>query len=797
MKISLNWVRQFVKIGLMPLELAERLTMAGLEVEGIEEIRPAFKNVVVGRITALVPMGEGHTLCQVDLGRSVLPILSGAKNVVVGDRVAVVLPGGYLPDGRRIDELHIRGERSAGMICSEKELGLGEDGTGALILDEDAVPGVDLADALKLHDHVLEIAVTPNRGDCLSHVGIAREVAALTGAMVRLKAMRPREGNTPIRDLTSVTVEAPDLCPHYSTRVIQGVTVAPSPFWLRRRLSLCGLRPINNVVDATNHVLLERGQPLHAFDHTRLDGGRIVVRRARPGERIVTLDGVDRALQSEMLVIADAVRPVAVAGVMGGAATEVTAETRDILLESALFLPVSVRRTAKALGLNTESSYRFERGVDPEGVVRALDEVARLIGDLAGGRVAQGVITRQVKRPKAAPVLVRVERVEQVLGAPVRQPEIARRLRRIQCGVKQRSRQILAVLAPSHRLDLTREIDVIEELARLKGIDQIPTTLPKGQVQPAAMTPFCGIERQIRRLLTAWGCQETVNFSFTREDLFDKLRLPTGDFRREVVRIRNPLGGEAVLRTFLLPSLLENLALNESRGNRDVRLFEIARIFRPQPRTAEPAEGRAVGLIAAGDRFAPWWGTKGGMVDFHDLKGVLEALEKSIGLSVTLRVETGIPYLHPGRQAEIGLGQQVLGWIGELHPEVARGFDLKTGAVAMEMDLDVLDRHRKPAAKYSPLPRYPAVFRDLALIVREEVTAAEVEAAIRRTGGALIEVVTLFDLYRGDPVPEGKKSLAYSMQYRAEDRTLTDEEVSTIHARIVQELEKNLGGVLR
>ncbi len=797
MKVSFNWLQEFVKIPLTPNELADRLTMAGLEVEGIEEFRPAFKRVVVGRITAMSPVAQGSTLCEVDVGDSVVPILSGAPNLAVGVCVPVVLPGGSLPDGRRIEEVHIRGKRSVGMICSEKELDLGEDGTGAVILTDQAIPGTDLTDAMKLHDHVLEVAVTPNRGDCLSHVGIAREVAALTGAPVRRKAVKPHKGKAAIRELTSVTVEAPDLCPHYCARVIQGVTVGPSPFWLRRRLALCGLRPINNVVDATNYVLMEVGHPLHAFDHAKLEGGRIVVRQARAGERMVTLDGVERAFQPGMLVIADAVKPVAIAGVMGGAATEVTGDTRDILLESALFQPETVRRTAKALGLNTESSYRFERGVDPEGVVQALDRVAWLIEELAGGRTAEGLISRQVKRPRAAPVVLRVERVRQILGTPIRQAEIGRLLARIQCGVRQRGTKTLSVSAPSHRLDLTREIDLVEEVARLKGIDRIPTTLPTGQVQPAGVTPFCGVEWQIRRFLTAWGFQETVNFSFTREDLFDTLQLPAEDFRRDVVRLRNPLGGEAALRTFLLPSLLENLALNESRGNRDVRLFEIARIFRPHPGRVEPTEGRVACILAAGDRFPSWWETTGGRVDFYDLKGVLEALERVIGLSPTLRGGTVIPYLHPGRQAEIGLGHQVLGWIGEIHPEVARRFDLHAGAVAMEIDLDLLDRHRKPAVRYTPVPRYPAVFRDIAVIVEEGVPAADVEAAIRRTGGQLVATVGLFDVYRGEPVSEGKKSLAFSIQYRSADRTLTDEEVATIHEKIVQAVEKDLGGVLR
>ncbi|MFQ5656285.1 MAG: phenylalanine--tRNA ligase subunit beta [Candidatus Methylomirabilales bacterium] len=797
MKVSFNWLREFVEVALSPAELAERLTMAGLEVEGIEEVRPKLHKVIVGRVADVDSRGGGLRLCQVDVGASVLPILSGAPNIAVGALVAVALPGAQLPGGRTVHEATVRGERSVGMLCSEKELGLGEESGGILILDGTATPGVLLSQALSLEDDILEIAITPDRGDCLSHLGVAREVAALTGAPLRFKAATPRDGGRRIQDLTAVSVKATDLCPRYAARMIQGITIGPSPFWLRRRLALLGLRPINNVVDATNYVLLEMGQPLHAFDHARLERGRIVVRKAKKGERIVTLDGVERLLDPAMLVIADAVRPVALAGVMGGAATEVTGNTQDLLLESALFQPASVRRTAKTLGLATESSYRFERGVDPEGIVRALDKVAALIVQVAGGRVARGVLDLRVKRPRPKPISLRIGRVDQILGTPIPQAEVQRTLRRLRCQETRRRANVLAVTPPSHRLDLTREIDLIEEVARLRGIDRVPSSLPVGEVRPAGVPPFFGIERQIRRLLSAWGFQEAVNFSFTREELFDKLRLPGADSRRRVVRIRNPLGGEAVLRSFILPSLLENVVYNESRGARAVKLFEIARTFRPQSGVALPVEGRVAGVVAAGDWLPAWWGTQRGGVDFYDLKGVLEALGRVVGVSIDLRTGTEIPYLHPGRQAEIVLGGELLGWIGEIHPEVVRIFDLSLSVVALEIDLDLVDRQRRAASTFIPLPKYPAVLRDLAVVVPESVPAAELEAVIRRSGGGLVETVRLFDVYRGEPVPEGKKSLAFSVQYRAPDRTLTDAEVAMIQGNIVQTLERDLEAVLR
>jgi len=800
-KVSFNWLQEFVEIGLSPVELAERLTMAGLEVEGLEEVRPPFvsEKVVVGRIADIHPHPEtsGLSLCQIDLGGPVVPVVCGASNISVGDLVAVALPGAQLSEGRPVQEATIHGQRSVGMLSSEKELGLGEDGTGVLILDKEMTPGVDLTQALRLRDHILEIAVTPNRGDCLSHWGIAREVAAVTGGTLCLDATKPREDGPPIQALASVAVEDTALCPRYAARVVQGTTIGPAPFWMRRRLTLLGLRPINNVVDATNYVLLEMGQPLHAFDHARLEEGRIVVRRAKAGERIITLDGVERRLAPEMLVIADAVRTVAVAGVMGGAATEVTGTTQDLLLESALFQPVNVRRTAKTLGLSTESSYRFERGVDWEGIVRALDRVAGLIVQVAGGRVARGRFDLRVKQRKPAPVSLRVDRIGQVLGTSLPQAEVAKVLRRIQCHVTPRGTKTVAVSPPSYRLDLGREIDLVEEVARLRGFDQIPATLPVGQVRSARVTPFLGIEARVRRLLTAWGFQEVVNFSFTEEAVFDTLRLPETDPRRRVVRIRNPLGGEAVLRSLLLPSLVQNLATNESRGIRGSKLFEIARVFRDQPGAVLPVEGRAAGMVVAGDRLPVWWGTRWGEVDIFDLKGVLEALGQCLRLSVDLKAEKRIPYLHPGRQAEIRLEEHVLGWIGELHPEVLRGFGSSMRAVAMEIDLDLAERHRGPTPMFRILPRYPAVLRDMAVVVPESVPAGEVEAAIRRTGGVLVEAVRLFDVYQGEPVPRGKKSLAYSIQFRSPDRTLTDGEVATVHGEILHALEKELGATLR
>ncbi len=800
MRISYAWLKEFLGGLPPPADLAARLTMAGLEVEAVEAVGSEFSQVVVGRIEAIAPhpASDRLTCCRVSVGGEPLPIVCGATNVREGDWVPVALPGATVAGGRRIEATAITGQVSQGMLCSERELGLGPDGDGILILPGPLPLGRPLQEALPLADHLLEIAVTPNRGDCLSHLGVAREVAALTGSRLTVPRRVPREAGEAGSRLAGVQIADPDLCPRYVARVVWGVRVGPSPFWLRRRLETCGIRPINNVVDATNYVMLEVGQPLHAFDLTLLKERRVVVRRARSGEHLTTLDGVTRPLTPGMLVIADAADPVAVAGVMGGAATEVRPDSTDLLLESAIFDPLSVRRTAKALGLTTEASYRFERGVDPGGPAAALDRVARLIQETAGGTVAPGLLDARPVPFAPRRLTLRLPRAAAILGTPVEAATARTILRGLGFTVRRGGGTSLTLVVPSWRPDVTREIDCIEEVARVQGFEKIPASLPASRAVTPTRLQTQRLEALVRRLLVAAGYQEVVNFPFTRENVFDTFALPPGHPLRDAVRIRNPLGGgETLLRTFLLPALLQDLLTNERRGIRSAWLFEVAHAYRPMPGERLPREERRLAAVAMGTRGQIHWSGEAGAADFFDAKGTLEALGRALGIALGFAGEAEAPYLHPGRQAVVLAGGEAVGLVGEVHPEARARLGLAGPPVAFEVDLDRLLRHAAPLAHYRALPRFPAVIRDVAVLVPVDLPAARVREIIEAAGGALVETVMLFDLYEGETIPAGHRSLAFSVAYRAADRTLTDAEVNAAHGQVLARLQTELGASIR
>jgi len=800
MKVSVRWLSDFVKMDLPPEELADGLTMAGLEVEGLARVGHDFEGIVVGRIVSLLPHPQADklSLCQVDVKSEVLPIVCGASNIRVSHHVPVALPGSLLPNGSRVEKAEIRGEVSAGMMCSEFELGLGEEASGIMILPKDCPPGEPISPALGLEDQILDISITPNRGDCLSILGVAREISAILGCPLYPKQKRVQEGRTPIEQLTSVVIEDEDLCARYAARLIQGIAIAPSPLWMRWRLKTVGIRPISNVVDVTNYVMMELGQPLHAFDFDRLKGRRIIVRRARNGETIVTLDGVRRALSQEMLVIADAEEAIAVAGVMGGSTSEVGPDTGTVLLESAWFNPISIRRTSKALGLQSEASYRFERRVDLEGTVLAIDRAAQLILETAGGEAAAGVFDVYPRPYLAAVLSLRPKRANRVLGIDLRKEQMVKIMKRLQFPVLSEARGEIQVAVPSFRGDVCREVDLIEEIARVYGFDRIPRSFPQGEIRPGEVSAAFSIERLIRRLLSASGFFEVINFSFTRPDVFDKLCLKANDPLRRTVRLRNPLSEEAcLLRTVLLPSLLENLRGNENRNIRNVKIFEIAKTFHPSDSQALPKERREMVAIAVGSRFDLHWDGQKGEVDFFFLKGIVEALGRVLGLSMELG-PTDSPFLHPGKAAGIQAEGHALGWIGQIHPEVAEGFGLAAAPFGFGLvDLDLISFLSQPKRQYATLPRFPAVVRDVALLVPRKLPYTKPNELIRRAGGDLVDEVRLFDVYQGGKIPPGYKSLAFSIHYRAKDRTLTDEEVNQIHSALLEVLKKDLGAEIR
>ncbi|MBI4508654.1 MAG: phenylalanine--tRNA ligase subunit beta [Deltaproteobacteria bacterium] len=802
MRVSLGWLRELCPTDLSAAELGHRLTMAGLEVEAIVPLGEQFAGVVVAEVRGVRPHPRSPRLTIVTAwdGSGLHEVVCGAPNVPgAGGKILWARPGSRLPDGREIGQKEIQGQGSAGMICSEAELGIGEEAGGIVVLaDEDAKsPAGTLAqDALGLRDTALEINVTPNRGDCLSHLGIAREVAALAGTPLRrpVVSLDPFISGGDVARLVHVSVEASQLCTRYSARYIHGLRIGPSPRWMRRRLEAVGMRSISNLVDVTNYVMLEVGQPLHAFDYDRLADGTIIVRRASEGEAITTLDGAERQLRSGDLLICDPRGPVALAGVMGGAGSEVQAGTSRVLLESACFDPISVRKTARRLGLHSESSHRFERGVDPNGVDFASMRASRLLCELAGGSVARGVVDVYPKPVVPVSVELRPGRASRLLGFECTPQEVARVLQAIELTVDEAPGSgRLRVTCPTFRRDLEREVDLIEEIVRLVGYERIPTTLPGTREAPRATGDIL-VER-VQDALWGAGWTETISFGFTSPTRIADLRLPKGHPASSPLMLRNPLREEqSVMRTSLVPGLLAALARNLAVGVEDVRLFEVGNVFYPSGE-ALPREPRSLAGVVCGYRSG--WLKPGQRVDFFDIKGVLERLSATLRVPVEfspLRSEDG--FLHPGVAASVLCNGSMLGVVGEVHPETRERFGIEPACFAFEVDLELVPPLQKP--QFAPLPRFPSIVRDVSFLVGEVVSAQRVRQVILESRSPLLESFRVLEDYR-EPgkVPAGKKGMLWSMTYRASDRTLTDSEVDEVHEGMVSRLLSALGAERR
>ena len=808
MKVSYRWLQEFVRTDAAPADIGDRLTNAGIPVEQVTPVVEGLSGVVVGQIEAIErELGAGasghvNRLCRVVVPGGTRSVVCGAPNAAPGLRTAFAPPGATL-GGRAVKAAKIRGVVSEGILCSEKDLGISEDHSGLLALPADAPVGADLAGYLGLDDWILDVEIMPNRPDVLSVVGVAREISALTGAPFAVPRPAVTESAGAAASLASVEILDPDLCPRYAARLIGGLTIAPSPPWLAQRLRAVGVRPINNVVDVTNYVMWELGQPLHAFDHATLPGGRIVVRRARPGEKLTTLDGRERVLSPDMLMICDAVAPVAVGGVMGGAATEVTAATRTVLLESANFHPGSIRRTSRALGLHSEAAYRFERGVDVEGAVAALDRAAQLMAELGGGQVARGVVDAYpAPRPRVR-VPLRLERIERLIGARPERAESVRILRALGCGVDDAA-PALQVDVPSFRRDLLQEDDLVEEVVRIWGFDRIPVTLaPGGTIQPVRRPASLRIARIVGRALNGAGLSECLTWTFQDPD---RLALMGWRDPAQLLALDNAMSRErSVLRPSLVPGLLEVLALNAHRQAPDVQVFEIGTVF--SPRRDDDGDRPAheelwLAVAVTGLRAGRAWHSARDRVDVYDAKGLAELALAAVGASVEIAPagESGSPapgYLEPGTAARLAAGGTVVGWFGEVAASVRAAYDLSGPAFVAELSLTALLRLPPLSPRFQPLPRFPAVQRDLAVVVGAAITAAEIEAAIRATAPPWLTRVALFDVYEGSQVGAGRRSLAWSLTFQAPDRTLTDAEVNDVHARIVAEVTKRFDAEVR
>jgi phenylalanyl-tRNA synthetase beta chain len=798
MRVPLSWLSEYVDITLPVEELARRLTDAGLEVADVVRTGD-WQNVFVGQVVELRPHPNADrlVLATVDLGGERQTVVCGAPNVAVGQKVAFAKEGAVLIDPRShqpapLRRAVIRGVESAGMICSELELGLSEDHSGIMVLPDDAPLGIPLSSYLG--ETVLELEIRPNRPDALSVLGIAREVAALSGAQVREPPLDYEAHGPPVRRLASVQVEAPDLCPRYVAAVVTGVRIGPSPSWMQRRLEAAGLRPINNVVDITNYVMLEMGQPLHAFDLHKLEGSSIVVRRAREGETLTLLDGSEARLRPDMLVIADARRPVAVAGVMGGANSEVDEGTTAVLLESATFFGPSVRRTAQALKLRTEASLRFEKGLSPLLPIYAARRAVRLMVELCGGKAARGIIDIFPQRRRPSPVHLTAQRLRTVLGMDVPREEVERALSALGFRVGWRRPATYVVTPPYWRTDVRIADDVAEEVARVVGYDRIPSVLRAPSLPPAEREPLRELRERLRDALAQAGMQEVITYPLSDRETLARALSPEEMESHPPLRLANPMSRELeFLRTTLRAGLLRALARNQRSRPGLVALFEVGRVFLPRPDDL-PREVEMAAGVVAGPRPDRWGLPRGEPADFFDAKGMLETALASLGIEAQFVPAEHAVFL-PGSTAAVVVGRQQVGLLGQVHPEVARAFEVEGDAYLFELDLERLLPHVPGGRLYRPISRFPPVREDLAVVVDAEVPAGAVRSVIESS--PLVVRAELFDVYTGPPVPEGKKSLAFAVTYQALDRTPSDEEVARERRRIVAQLERELGASLR
>jgi phenylalanyl-tRNA synthetase beta chain len=799
MRVPLSWLADHVDVDVPAATLAEKLTFAGVEIETIHRVGDDLAGILTARVLEVTqhPDADRLVLVRIDAGGEERLVVCGARNFAPGDVVPWAAPGAKLPGGVEIGRRKVRGALSDGMLASARELGVFDDHSGILVLPPDTPVGVDVVEAVELRDTVLEVKTAPNRGDILSMRGIAREVALLLGNELKPLDLTVPEAGPPAADLASVAVEDAEGCPLYAARVIQGLDAArPSPLWMARRLYLYGQRPLGAVVDVTNYLLLDQGQPLHAFDLDLVPGRRIVVRRAAEGETLRTLDGRDRALTPQDTVITSGAQVLALAGIMGGEDTEVRAGTTEVLLESAHFPPASVRRTMRRLGMNTEGGQRWARGVDPAGAEPVCDQAARLMATLAGGTVAAGRLRAGPGVGEREAIRLDWGRSAERLGAPADPEFAAAQLRRYGCRTEVVAPRTVLAVPPSWRFDLELWADLEEEVARGWGYDQVPATLPAAT--GGRLTATQRLRRQARTALAGMGVTEVQTYPFLSQAAFDRLELPADDSRRRTLRLANPISEEAPeLRTTLLPGLAEMAGRNLARGLDGVAVYELGAVFLPVRGGALPDEPLTLGVLLAGQAPAGRFDDPRRPFDFADAKGVAEGLVAALGVpGVGYRAEEPPPY-HPGRCAAVLLEDRPVGLLGQLHPRVAVAWELPAATFAVELELAPL-LAAVPRMRPAPTPSpYPELTFDVAFLVPPGVAASDLEAALREAGGDLLTRLTLFDAYEGPPLPPGHRNLAYRVALQAADRTLTDADGAAIRDRMAAQAAARTQAVLR
>lgn len=790
MNLSMKWLSDFVKLKVEPREFSEKMSLSGSKVEGWEIEGAEIKNVVVGKILSIEPHPDADKLviCQVDVGENEpIQIVTGATNVFPGAVVPVAKDKSVLPGGKEIRKGKLRGVVSNGMLCSLGELGLTvhdfpyaiED--GIFIIEEDCQVGQDICSAIGLNDTSVEFEITPNRPDCLSVIGLAREVAVTFGKELTLHEPKIQHETGDIHKMLSVTVQNPHLCQRYVARMVKNIKIGPSPLWMRERLRVSGVRPINNIVDITNYVMLEYGHPMHAFDYKYVKGGKIIVRNAQDDETIMTLDGVERKLSPEMLVICDEEKPSAVAGVMGGEYSGIMDDTDTIVFESACFLGSSIRTTARKLGMRTESSARFEKGLDSETCIPAVMRACELVELLGAGEVIQGVIDVDNAGYKPTQITLNPQWINEFIGINASRDEMVSILEQLGCRMNGDT-----IIVPSFRKDLEHKADIAEEIARFHGYDKIPSTAIRGTAQ-GALTEYQKFERTVSETLLAQGCYEISTYSFISPKYYDKICLPADSALRKSVVILNPLGEDtSVMRTIVVPSMMEVLSRNYNNRNASASLYELANEYIPVEGQELPDEKPVITI-----------GQYGESHDFFSLKGIIENLLSVLGITdLTVQAESEIPYYHPGRCAKIFTGETELGTLGEIHPQVAENYGVDTRVYVARLSCDALFQARCNEKEYHPLPKFPAIIRDLALLCDDELPVQSIEKAIRSGAGNLLEQAELFDIYKGKQIPAGKKSVAYNITMRSADRTLTDEDIEKAMNRMLKNLS-DLGVSIR
>ena len=799
MLVSVKWLKDYVDIEVPIEEFADKMILSGSNIETVESCGTKFSKISVGKILKIErhPDADKLLICSVDTGEtSPVQIVTGAKNVFEGAVVPVILDGGKLPDGTTIKKSKLRGIESDGMLCSAAELGYDDKvidvniKDGIWILDDGLKPGTPIEEALGLFDYIVDFEITPNRPDCLSMIGMAREASAVFGATLKRPVTGAEHEEGDVSEYVQVEVKDTELCKRYTARVIKDVKVGASPWWMQKRLMHAGMRPINNMVDITNFVMLEYGQPLHAFDIRDIEGNKIIVDRAEDGDVFTTLDGTERKLSHDILMISDTKKHIGIAGIMGGLNSEIRKDTSMVVLEAANFDMDSIRASSKQLALRTEASGRFEKGIDANLCAEAADRVCRLVEELGCGTVVGGIIDIYPEKQEAKPVAVRTARINAVLGTELTEEYMTNIFESLEMKVETDGKGNLTVTPPTVRQDLLEEVDFVEEVARLYGYDRLKTTLP-ANADVAKLTPMEEKRRKTRSVLTSMGLSEVLTYSFVSPKSVDKIGISQTDIsKRNFVKIINPLGEDnSVMRTMLTPSMMDVLARNYAMGNKQVAFFEIGRVFNNEPINCDGQPVEAEGLCI---------GMYGDDVDFYTLKGVIDGLLELFGIKEhRYMAESRLAMYHPGRCANILSEPAMIGTVGQMHPDVAERYGIDVPVYTCELLFSTIAALMNTVTIYTPLPKYPAITRDIALVAEDSMQVGDIIEIIKEAGGKLLEKVELFDVYRGKQIAHGKKSVAFALRYRDSEKTLTDEEVTKLHSEILKALEEKLGIILR